>query len=74
MASAKIAIVCGLKARVGCQNKLYMNSDADETLAQGSATYGPPGHFTGPQSCNHSLSSGLQSFFCFKNSYAAINR
>ena len=48
MASSEIAIVCSLKARVGCQNKLCMNSDADETLAQGSATYGPPRHFTRP--------------------------
>ena len=48
MASAEIAIVCGLKARVGCQNKLCMNSDADETLAQGSATYRQPRHFTRP--------------------------
>ena len=35
MASAEIAIECGLRARVGYQNKLCMNSDADETLAQG---------------------------------------
>ena len=48
MASAEIAIECGLRARVGYQNKLCMNSDADETLAQGSATYGPPMHFTQP--------------------------
>ena len=33
MASAEIARVCGLKARVGCQNRLRVNSDADETLA-----------------------------------------
>ena len=34
MASAEIALVqCGLKARVGCQDMLCMNSDADETLA-----------------------------------------
>ena len=33
MASAEIALVCGLKARVGCQDKLCVNSDADETLA-----------------------------------------
>ena len=30
MASVEIALVCGLKIRVGCQD---MNSDADETLA-----------------------------------------
>ena len=33
MASVEIALVCGLKVRVGCQNRLYVNSDADETLA-----------------------------------------
>ena len=33
MTSAEIALVCGLKARVGCQDKLCVNSDADETLA-----------------------------------------
>ena len=33
MASAEIAHVCGLKVRVGCQDKLFVNSDADETLA-----------------------------------------
>ena len=33
MASAEIALVCGLKVRVGCQDWLCVNSDADETLA-----------------------------------------
>ena len=33
MARAKIAVVCGLKVRVVCQDRLCMNSDADETLA-----------------------------------------
>ena len=32
MASAEIALECGLKVRVGCQDNLRMNSD-DETLA-----------------------------------------
>ena len=33
MASAEVALVCGLKVRVGCQDKLCVNSYADETLA-----------------------------------------
>ena len=33
MASAEMALVCGLKVRVGCQDRLCVNSDADETLA-----------------------------------------
>ena len=33
MASADVAILCGLKARVGCQDRLRVNSDADKTLA-----------------------------------------
>ena len=33
MASVEIALVCGLKVRVGCQDRLRVNSDADETLA-----------------------------------------
>ena len=34
MASAEIALVCGLKVWVGCQDRLCVNySDADETLA-----------------------------------------
>ena len=33
MASSEIVLVCGLKARVGCQDRLCGNSDADETLA-----------------------------------------
>ena len=33
MASAQIALVCGVKVRVSCQDKLCVNSDADETLA-----------------------------------------
>ena len=33
MASVEIAFVCGLEVRVGCQNRLCVNSDADETLA-----------------------------------------
>ena len=32
MARAEIALVCGLKVRVGCQVRLCVNSDADETL------------------------------------------
>ena len=34
MASAEVALVCGLKVRVGCQDRLCVNSDADETLAK----------------------------------------
>ena len=34
-AGAEIALVCGLKVRVGCQDRLCMNSHADKTLAQG---------------------------------------
>ena len=34
MASAEIALVCGLKVRVVCQDRLCMNSDNDETLVQ----------------------------------------
>ena len=36
MASAEIAIVCGLKVRVSCQDKykLCVNSDADQALAK----------------------------------------
>ena len=34
MASADIALVCGLNYQVGCQDRLRVNSDADETLAQ----------------------------------------
>ena len=33
MASAEFALVCGLKVRVGCQDRLLMNLDADETQA-----------------------------------------
>ena len=33
MASAEIALVCDLKVRVGCQDRLCVNSDADESLA-----------------------------------------
>ena len=31
MASAEIALMSGLKVRVGCQDRLYVNSDVDET-------------------------------------------
>ena len=33
MASVEIALVCGLKVRVGCQDRLRVNSEADEILA-----------------------------------------
>ena len=33
MASAEIALECGLKVWVGFQDRLCVNSDADETLA-----------------------------------------
>ena len=31
MASAEISLVFGLKVRVGCQDRLGVNSDANET-------------------------------------------
>ena len=34
MASAEIALECGLKVRVSCQDRLCVNLDADETQAQ----------------------------------------
>ena len=34
MASADIALVCGLNFEVGCQDRLHVNSDADEALAE----------------------------------------
>ena len=33
MANADIALVCGLNFEVGCQDRLRVNSNADETLA-----------------------------------------
>ena len=33
MTSTEIALECGLKVRDGCQDRLCVNSDADETLA-----------------------------------------
>ena len=33
MASAEIALVCGLKIWVGCQDRLCVNSDANKMLA-----------------------------------------
>ena len=41
MASAEIAFVrCGLKVRVGCQDRVRLNSDADEILAKRKADSG----------------------------------
>ena len=31
--NSHVAYLCGLKVRVGCQDRLRVNSDADETLA-----------------------------------------
>ena len=39
MASAEIALVRGLKVRVGCQDRLCVNSHADETLAEWESRY-----------------------------------
>ena len=39
MASAEIALVCGLKVRVGSQESLYVNLDADKTLAEWESRY-----------------------------------
>ena len=33
MESAEIVLVCGLKVRMECQDRLYVRSDANETLA-----------------------------------------
>ena len=33
MASAEIALMCGLKVLLGCQDRLCVNSDTDEALA-----------------------------------------
>ena len=38
MSSAEIALVCGLKVRMGCQYRLCVNSEADETLAEWEST------------------------------------
>ena len=32
MASADIVLVCSLNFQVGCQDRLHVNSDADEAL------------------------------------------
>ena len=37
MARAEITLVSGLKVRVGCQDRLCVDSDADKTLANGKA-------------------------------------
>ena len=37
MASADIALVCGLNFQMGCQDRLRVNSDADQALANGIA-------------------------------------
>ena len=39
MASAEIALECSLKVRVGCQDRLCVNSDADEALAKWESRY-----------------------------------
>ena len=39
MASIEIALVCGLKFGVDCQDNLCVNLDADETLAQWETWY-----------------------------------
>ena len=33
MARADIAVICGLNFHMGCQDRLRVNSDADEALA-----------------------------------------
>ena len=38
MARAETALVCGLKVRVSCQDRLCVKSDAGETLAQWDST------------------------------------
>ena len=37
MARVEIALVCYLKVRVGCQDRLCMNSDVDEHYRNGKA-------------------------------------
>ena len=54
MASAKIALVCGLMVRVCCQDRLCVNSDADETLAKWESIYVRE---VRPHSCERSLCS-----------------
>ena len=39
MASVEIALVYGLRVRVGCQDRLCLNSDADETLVKWESRY-----------------------------------
>ena len=39
MASAEIALVCGLKVRVDCQDWLCVNSDTNETLVYWESIY-----------------------------------
>ena len=40
MASAEIVLVCGLKVRLGCQDRLCVNSDADSSVARGGGAQG----------------------------------
>ena len=39
MASAETALVFDLKVRIGCHDRLCVNSDADETLAKWETSY-----------------------------------
>ena len=39
MASAQTALVFDLKVRVGCHDRICVNSDADETLAKWESSY-----------------------------------
>ena len=39
MARAETALVCGLKVRVSCQDRVCVKSDAGETLSQWDSTY-----------------------------------
>ena len=39
MASANFSLMCGLKVRMGCQDRLCINSDADETIAKWESRY-----------------------------------
>ena len=39
MARAETAMVCDLKVRVGCHDRVRVNSDTDETLALWESSY-----------------------------------
>ena len=63
MTSGEVVLKCGLNVRVGCQDRIFLNSAADETLAYWESRYLVCKGSQLPQSCKKIICSIVEMLF-----------